>query len=608
MKGKIYTILLLVGLLFSYSCEDYLDKAPETDLTIDEVFKDFDHAQGFVEEMYAMIVNYGHYGFWQTDYLLGDDALINNDWMPSTQVDKGNLMFWINNPFSFFADVNQEDTPNPSAELPFRRLGVWGGSLQGIRKANLALENIDLMVNSTQEEKDIIMAQCYFFRAFFHMEIMKFWGRFPYVDHLLDDEFRLPRPETYKETALKINEDFDKAIELLPLSWDDMTYGQKTLGDNNGRITKGAAYALKGKNLLLAASPLMVGTTDTYNYDTELATMAVDAFAEVLKLTDQGVYGLMPFDKIEEVFWKVASSSNWPGGTEPVFNSTSFVGWYDRWLATLSMDGKVNGENTTISPTHNFIHYNFGMSNGLSIEDDMSGKYGTPLYDPAKPFDNRDPRFYKWITIDGDKLVDKTLTGADEVHMTAKLFTGGAHRSASGSSTGYFFKKFHPTYASTWSYGLYESATPLITRVRITDVYLMYAEALHASKKSATAAPSSYSLTAEQTINLLRDRAGVPHVHASIVADPNKFMDELRRDRTVELSFEAHRWVDLRRWVLAHHDRYKTKTGLDFPENHSFFNEFVLVNRVCDYPKHYWLPFETKQTQLYEGFPQNPGW
>lgn len=607
MKRKIYTILLLIGLMFTYSCEDYLDKAPESDLTVDEVFKDFDHAQGFVEEMYAMVVNSGNYGFWQTDYLFGDDGIINNDWMPSRQIDRGNLTFWVNNPFSIFGSVNQQDTPDPDNELPFRRLGVWEGSLKGIRKANIALENIDLMVNATQEEKDIIMGQCYFFRAFFHMQIMKYWGRFPYIDRLLDGDYKVPRPDTYKESALMVDADFERALQYLPVNWDDMPYGAKTSGNNFGRVTKGAAYAMKGKNLLLAASPLMVGTTNTYEYDTELAEMATEAFAEVFKLTDQGVYGLMPWDQINQVFWETGSSG-WPGGTEWVYGSTSFVNWYARWLSTVSMDGKVNNETSTLSPTHNFIHRNFGMANGLSIKDDMSGQYGDPLYDPAKPFENRDPRFYQWITIDGDKLVDKTLTGDDAVHMTAKLYTGGVHRGQTGSSTGYFYKKFHPTYASNWSYGLYESNRPLIIHVRLTDVYLMYAEALHAAKGSATTPSSYYDLTAEQTLNVLRDRAGVPHVNSSIVADPNKFMDEIRRDRSVELSFEAHRWIDIRRWVLAHLDEYKTKTGLDFPEDHSYFEEFTVIDRVCDYPKHYWMPFETKQTQLYEGFPQNPGW
>jgi hypothetical protein len=143
--------------------------------------------------------------------------------------------------------------------------------------------------------------------------------------------------------------------------------------------------------------------------------------------------------------------------------------------------------------------------------------------------------------------------------------------------------------------------------MRLTDVYLMYAEALHAAK-GATAAPSSYPLTAEAAINTLRGRAGIPNVLPSIVSDKNKFMDELRRERSVELSYEAHRWVDIRRWGVAHMEKYRRKTSIEFPKDRSSFSERLLVERVCEYPKHYWMPFEAKQTQIYEGFPQNPGW
>lgn len=605
MKNYIFKSLLILALFFSFSCEDYLDKAPESDLTVEEIFKDFDHAQGFIEELYAYVVDYGTSGHAQTDYILGDDDIISgghSNW-PSIQIDRGNLWFWTG-ATNYFSGKNPNSSPY-EAQTRFRP-GIWDGSWPAIRKANLAIENIDLMGAATQAERDVILGQAYFFRAFFHFEIMKFWGRIPYVKEALYKEYELPRPATYKECALEANEDFKKAAELLPVNWDNESYGQKTLGENKLRLTKGAAYAFQGKNLLLAASPLMKGSTDTYDYDTDLCNMAADAFAEVLKLADQGVYKLVEFEDYEEVFWKVPSPREWPGSTEFIFNGTGAQFSNTMIIASIAMDNKVIGGNSLLSsPTHNFIYNNFGMKNGLSIDDDLSGEFGAPTYDPTKPFENRDPRFYKWITVDGDVLADKPAAG---IHQTAKLYTGGVHRSvASGSQTGYFHKKFFPTLLSKWN-NISNKTTPWRIRMRLTDVYLMYAEALHAAKNSATAASASYDLTAEQVVNILRDRAGVPHVQASIVGNPNKFMDELRRERSVELSFEAHRWVDIRRWVLAHLDKYRKKTGLDFPKDHSYFTEFEIVTRVCEYPKHYWLPFQSNQTQFYEGFPQNPGW
>ncbi|MGB5943788.1 MAG: RagB/SusD family nutrient uptake outer membrane protein [Leeuwenhoekiella sp.] len=609
---KNYMLQGIVGVLFFLmitSCEEYLDAAPESILTEESVFANFNNAQGWVEETQSFVVDYQTSGHAQTDYVYGDDGKINTAWQPSNNIDQGNLTFWVRNSFSYLDGGRTDD---PTRSNPYERPGVWDGSLRGIRKTNVMIENIDLMVDATQAERDVILGQCLFLRAFFHMEIMKFWGRYPYIDRVLPpDDNQLPRPATFKEPALAAYEDFMRAAELLPVNWDDQPYGQRTLGNNIQRITKGAAYAYAGKILLLAASPLMRGTTDTYDYDSELAALSADAFAEVFKLGDQGRYALEPFDNYEQVFWNVPRRSTLPGGSEYIFTAPGHGFFVNVNVIQIQMDRQVaGGDSKVISPTHNFIHHNFGMANGLSIQDDISGQFGTPTYDPTRPFENRDPRFYKWITVDGDVLA----TRGPSIHMTAKLYEGGTHRNrSSGSETGYFFKKFYPTLHSRWN-NIQTNFTPFLLKMRYTDIYLMYAEALHAATGSATTAPASYNLTAEQAINALRQRAGVPNVHPAIVGNANKFMDEVRRDRSVELSWEAKRWTDIRRWSLAHLPLYKTKTGINFPEKdeetgtYAFIEEFTLVNRVAEFPKHFWLPFPPSETQLYEGFPQNPGW
>ncbi|WP_255449754.1 RagB/SusD family nutrient uptake outer membrane protein [Seonamhaeicola sediminis] len=265
--------------------------------------------------------------------------------------------------------------------------------------------------------------------------------------------------------------------------------------------------------------------------------------------------------------------------------------------------------------THNYVYNNFGMANGLSIEDDLSGAYGPTLYDATKPFDNRDPRFDAWIFADRDTI--STRGGVPAANKFAQLWddgsgNSGAHRDGRGlSRTGYMFKKFYPEINGQHHVqrgnNIIRRFTGMRIHMRLTDVYLMYAEALHVAK-GATTPSNGFALTAEQAINTLRDRAGIPNVHPAIVADNIKFMDELRRERAVEMSFEAHRWMDIRRWGVAHEDKYKMKTGLYFDKDWTFFEEYLIVERVCEYPKHYWLPFEPNQTQFYEGFPQNPGW
>jgi hypothetical protein len=622
MKNYKTKLTLILGLIFTFSCEDYLDVAPEAVLNREEVFSTFENAQGFIEEMYALVVDYGTSAHTFQDYLYGDDAHGNRTWKASFLIDRGALNQVGNHRYSYLAPWKgsaygsaQNNTNNTNAA---RRPGVYDGSLRGIRNANTAIANIDLMVNASQEERDVILGQAYFFRAYFHNEIMKFWGRYPYINEVLVGDFDIPRPATYKETALAANEDYKKAIELLPVNWNSMSYGQKTLGDNTLRLTKGAAYAFQGKNLLLAASPLMHGNNvsiNTYEYDTELSNMAVDAFAGILRLVDQGRYALSSWENIDQVFWKTPAPNTFPGGTEFIFSAPGGNHVQAQRFMTSGVDRDIHGRNGSeiSSPTHNFIHNNFGMANGLSIEDDISGAYGPTLYDDTQPFENRDPRFYKWIITDGEVLGTKATIPAK--HRKAQLFTGGEHRSSGSdnqpSTTGYMRKKFYPIgddgeYHSKWN-RIIEQYTGVLLNMRLTDVYLMYAEALHASK-GATAVPASYPLSAEQVINTLRNRAGIPDVHPAIVSDNNKFMDELRRERAVEMCFEAHRWVDIRRWGLAHLEKYRNKTSFEFPQDRSSFTENILVERVCEFPKHYWIPFAADQTLIYEGFTQNPGW
>lgn len=636
MKNYKIKILIILGLIFSFSCEDYLDVSPDAVISEEVVFSTFTNAQGFVEEMYALVVSYEQQAHTFQDFLLGDDGFVDRPTKASGDIDAGRFNDVIRDNFVYLNNhlnsdygstgTNSANVQNTNA-FNRQRPGLYDGSLRGIRKANIVIENVEnrgLMVNATQAEKDVILGQAYFFRAFFHNEIMKFWGRYPYIDGVLIDDYRIPRPETYREVALRANEDYLKAIELLPVDWDQEPYGQLTQGENKGRLTKGTAYAFQGKNLLLAASPLMKGNNasiNTYDYDTELCDMAVEAFSGILQLADQGRYALASWENYDEVFWKSPVPGAWPGSTEFIFAATGG----SQGQATRFMASGVNRAIHTnsagyevISPTHNFIHYNFGMANGLSIEDDLSGNYGPTLYDPTDPFANRDPRFYKWHIIDGD-IID---AGAeDPEHVVAQLWfesagQKGFHRSTGAenikikNNTGYMWTKFYPKvdgkYHSRWN-PIINQYTGVRMHMRLTDVYLMYAEALHASK-GATTAPASYSLTAEGVINLLRSRAGIPNVNANIVGNNNKFMDELRRERAVELSYEAHRWVDIRRWGVAHLDKYKRKLALDFPQDQSNFTETLLVERICEFPKHYWLPFSAAQTQIYEGFPQNPGW
>jgi hypothetical protein len=98
-------------------------------------------------------------------------------------------------------------------------------------------------------------------------------------------------------------------------------------------------------------------------------------------------------------------------------------------------------------------------------------------------------------------------------------------------------------------------------------------------------------------------------------------MDEVRRERAVELAFEGFRFNDLQRWLLLTEYPYNIKTSQEFDRvgNYDFtkndpalaevanFREEKILQRYYE-PKHYWFPLLDSEVYLYEDFKQNTGW
>lgn len=112
-----------------------------------------------------------------------------------------------------------------------------------------------------------------------------------------------------------------------------------------------------------------------------------------------------------------------------------------------------------------------------------------------------------------------------------------------------------------------------------------------------------FSKTAVDAINVIRDRAGVGHVAAVFTGGLDAFIGEVRRERAVELSFEGHRFNDLRRWMLLIDSPYTLKKSIEFdragpldvnnPSQNKVLNirEVVILERKFS-EKHYWLPLK----------------
>ena len=611
------------------SCTDYLDKSPESDVSAEDAFKNFKNFQGFTEELYLCIPDFSK-SYWTTSWNWGEDDIqaVGINYHMSYKIDQGDFWGWQQEYDGWGASFMDQGSSflNPSDAANNYRFsrGLWKAAWYGIRKANLGLENMDLMTAATQEEKNTVKGQLLFFRGWLHFQLMQYFGGLPYIDHTVapDQPMTLPR-ETCQACAEKAAKDFREAAELLPIDWDKSSVGRNTLGKNGFRINKITALAYEGKSLLWAASPLVKncddkmnvnGNASTYDYDTNYAQQAAEALGELLALVESGQtqYKLVDFANYSDLFYTWNKNMLPPGSTENILRDIPADAWQNSQFGVVNeFGGQILTKGQAFSqPTANYVNY-YGMANGLPLDDSESG------FDPTHPWKNRDPRFYHDIVYDGVKVVEGTIE--PDANRYANLYTGGTYRDdINESRTGYLLYKFIPMIANQYDMGnTYNKLYIDVPYLRLADCYLMYAEAC-AAVGGATAS-AKCSLTALDAVNKIRERAGVADVAAKFTGSKDKFMDEVRRERAVELAFEGHRFNDLRRWLLLDKAPYNIKTSQEFvragefdpknPQNTevSGFKEKTILTRHFT-SKHWWMPLKKKDTSIYPEMFQNPGW
>ena len=661
------SLLLMAGGASLTSCSDWLDKDPESIVAEDEAFKNFRNFQGYIEEIYNLIPDKEKINYC-TAWNFGDDAVHNPEGYAHMdhQVDLGNYRNWYNN--------NQ-------CWLNGDRNSLWKNSWYCIRKCNMGIEQIKSLIG-TDEERDLLLGQMYFFRAWWHFELMCYFGGLPYIDVAFESDAipELPRL-SFQECADRCAEDFERAYDLLPYDWDETLAGLQTLGKNDLRVNKFMALCYLGKCYLWAGSPLMKEfekaktpnakldllnaskTGKTYDYDVEYCKKAAETLGKALDLVARGQvkYKLADFKYtniydhtmdenaaetcFSDIFYCVKPRyTNWdmPGSTEAIFRGAypgvNSANWNCAKIFGPKVQGLVAHDKIIHHPTANLIDQ-YGMANGQPIYLVRNGEYvinDSAHWDPEYPYKNRDPRFYHDIVFDGFHYVLSldALNAEQKKLEYCALYTGGAMRGIDdASSTGYFIQKLVPHQCNEgdrwydWDYS-FQSYLPYM---RLAEIYLMYAEARAAIVSSAKELKDrpTYctSFSAVDAINALRDRVNsddypMEHVQPNLMDTREHFIDEVRRERAVELAFEGFRWCDLQRWLLLTEPPYTVKYSHEFErlESDAWFKDHdpkdahignfhkqELITRRFE-SKHYWFPLPDKDIYLYEGFDQNPGW
>lgn len=618
MNKYIKTIsVALLCCLMTWSCEDYLDVPVESNVTEADVFSTYKGYQGFVEYMYTLIIDYNRHALTTTGNIGGE--VIGSGtmgWTSGYKAMRGTYQEWIGNQIHSNYNSNQEK--NPITDLA--PSGEWPDSWKGIRAANKAIASIG-MFKGTEEQKNLLLGQAYFFRAYFHFTLIQTWGGMPYIDKFIDadvDPGSLSKRLTFQQNVEKMVKDLDMAIGLLPGDWDETEAGKLTAGANLGRLTKGAALAYKAKAYLYAGSPLQNGFSGgAFEYNKPLMEKAALAAWDCIKWAEEtGKSKLTPWADYTKMFARNDGGVAW--SNEVLLTRVQAMGNQGLFNNKIARNYSPNrtlfggGTNANIDCLNQIYADRFEMADGTLYKTGNSAQGG---YDDvtAKRWDNRDPRFRINVLVDGDMAGVAATT-------KLQLYDGGSTRAFAGGAaqrTPYVIKKWWPKGVNQID-KLYSNYNLHTAKMRLADVYLMYAEAVTVAY-GPTAKANGANLNAVDAVNKVRTRAGMPnatadapgykHQDGDAAAIPySTFLELIRNERFVELCFEGIWRYDMARWYILHLDQNRKMVDLRFDKDYKSFNRVQIDYMTFENPKHYWFPISRTQTQIFADFPQNPGW
>ncbi|MFO7658558.1 MAG: RagB/SusD family nutrient uptake outer membrane protein [Bacteroidales bacterium] len=382
-------------------------------------------------------------------------------------------------------------------------------------------------------DKQIIKAQAYFLRAYAYWEQVKLQGGIPMVMEKLEpvingelqvEALYLERNKT-GECINLIIQDLDTAFKYLPAVWEkpDVNYG---------RITRGAALALKGRILLFWASPQF----NPYN-KVERWQRAYEANKTALEILEQDGYGLNP--SFIELFHDCNERTK-EAIFVRVYNTTAFSHNYDA-KARPALAG-VGGQGFTNNPTWEMVQA-FPMSDGFPIGDNT----GSYTYDTSLYWKNRDPRFEYTIAYNGGIW---PLSGIENYKIWTYyiladksndyIIPNNNKLKNHNSKTGFFCKKFINPKLEVKS--LSTVGTDWM-EIRFAEVLLNFAECANEV--------GGKSVEAREALNRIRNertdvKAGMGYIDKHL-NDKVIMREIIMTERQIELAFENKRYFDLRR-------------------------------------------------------------
>ncbi|MDR1668152.1 MAG: RagB/SusD family nutrient uptake outer membrane protein [Bacteroidales bacterium] len=639
------------------SCSKFLDIVPDNTITLEYLFQLREDAWNALAKVYSYMHNEADPQ--TTSYLLGDEwlgqlALENND---------GALIG-----IRIMRGFQSKGDP---------LLGDWSGNrggsplYQGIRQANVFLENISKVQDMTEMEKNEWRSQALFLKAYYVFLLVRKYGPVVLVDDIIEPND--PPSDLFKARS-KVEDCFDYILRLMNEAIPGLR--ERALSNNAGQIDRVSALAIKTRVLLFRASDFYNGNAEYFDsfldhdgkrffsqsYDKEKWKDVIDAADEAIRLCLDNGIDLYRYDKAPYLYDREDYAANpklqtiydlrfsicepWNG--ELIWGYSNINIWNGNNLqaaCNMRLPEDIEGDDHSATGAWQWMCATYEMTeryytaNGLPIDEDRTfntARKLTVITTPDSVMDaasyapyrgimqpsaeaiylymNREPRFYAHLAVTGGYFRSHLV----RIPFTGYMGSAGGYEPSKGANdfyvSGIGVQKFvHPESKTGHAIRIKSYPMPII---RMADLYLMKAEAMNEYYDTPT--PEMWEL-----VNKIRTRAGIPNLEAvygnpSIVVagainshtTKKGLKDIILRERSIEFAFEGGTHF----WDMYRHKRAVTSfsapvRGFNYKEGGAdkFFNLVSLQSRKFTITDCLW-PIDLNETNTNANLIQNPGW
>ena len=532
MKGRNIIIALLSPIMLLGGCED-LDYVRPDQLSESTFWKTEEHAKQGAVGLYSAMMQSWCFGLEFAFDMCTDIA----------------------DGVSPFADISRGTS---FASTSSAVQNHWQYLYELVHRSNTVIRNVSAM-SIEQSSIDPIIGEAKFMRAMAYFRMLNCWGGVPYYDESCDieKEFSTVTNErsTEKEIRQHIIDDLTDAISKLPVSWPDTDYG---------RITKGAAYALRGKVYL-------------FNKEWE---KAIADFEEVVynKHNDygyalhpdyEGLFRLYNGRRSKEMIFAIQSIDGNVAGY-----ALNIVGYFGNKSTMRLIASNLIVPSTKLIDLYEkpdgqpfdwdevFPGYNEGDSDfrrkclAVAINDASTEITSVLDCDTAKviaAYNDRDPRlcwnvitpFSHYLGTDAASVpMDKQFVIVDPTKGGSPMEAQAFIRNSEGWNS-YLWRKWIPTGNLDGYWGEYNRTPYEFHLIRLGDVILMLSEAYNEVGETDKAIVE---------FNKIRERVGMPGLNSGpawmAVRSQDEMRERIRDERARELAGEGQRYWDLKRWGI----------------------------------------------------------